>query len=92
MDIQGSENHRYLILLYEAAGTALLMIALNFGQANGLVAVTVSLALFIATVFFSPFTGGNFNPAVTIGTLAYKGLDDNVGSNNFWFAMLMIFA
>ena len=55
-----------------------------------MVAATTSLVLFLLTIFFEPVCGSNFNPAVTLGILVYKGLGES--NQNFWFAALIMFA
>ena len=90
MEIQGSEKNRYLVLLYEAVGSAFLILSINFGQANQMVPLTHSLVLFAMTVFVTPVSGGHLNPAVTIGVLIYEGPGERF--YNLVFAILIFFA
>ena len=70
MEIKGGSQHKLIVCIYEALGTALLMTAINW--CNGRVQA-ISIMIFTCYVIFGPICGGHFNPAVTIGVLIYKG-------------------
>jgi len=90
MEVQGSENNRYIVFLYEAIGTALMIVALNFGMGNRLVPATMGFTLFITTVFFGPLSGGHFNPAVTLGVLIHEVKQNS--AYNITYAILIFTA
>lgn len=52
------------VCIYECAGTALLVYAVNVSKADP---VAICFSLFTAIMIAGPISGGHFNPAVTIG-------------------------
>ena len=66
MEIQGGINNKFFVCAYEAMGTALLLVALNFsGQPGSTDPQAVAGAIFVGIVIFGPICGGHYNPAVT---------------------------
>jgi glycerol uptake facilitator-like aquaporin len=66
MEVPGGEKNKMIVCIYEAFGTALLLIAVNWGSNSGQ-AAAVSITLFINIMIFGGASGGHFNPAVSIG-------------------------
>ena len=70
MEVQGSEQRKSIVALYEAIGTALFVYMIIMSTGN---AVAVPLGLFMVIVIFGDITGGHFNPAVTLGVYVWIG-------------------
>ena len=84
---KGWEN-KSTVCLYEAMGTFIIMVGLNFGMEG--YTQTMSVMLFIAIMCFGNISGGHFNPAVTIGILFT--MEEPMEKNHVKFALVMIFA
>jgi glycerol uptake facilitator-like aquaporin len=69
MEVPNGHKHRDLICIYEAFGTAFLLISVNWGALGGSQAVAVAFGIFGYITVMSPICGSNFNPAVTLGIL-----------------------
>jgi aquaporin Z len=78
MEVLGAVNNKFLVCIYEALGTALLLIALNMsGPDGGTDAQAVASSLFIGIVIFGPISGGHFNPAVTIAVWIKEAINSS---------------
>jgi glycerol uptake facilitator-like aquaporin len=64
MEIEVGKRHITIVCIYEMAGTALLVYALNVSHGNP---IAVSFSLFAAILVGGPISGGHFNPAVSTG-------------------------
>ena len=76
MEIEGGHNIKKIVCLYEAIGSALLIIALNWSNyihKDQFAPIGLGLTLFSCITIFGPVCGGHFNPAVTIGVLVREG-------------------
>ena len=67
MEVPGGEKNKLIVCIYEALGTALLLIAVNWGSNGSGQASAISITIFINIMIFGGASGGHFNPAVTIG-------------------------
>jgi len=52
------------VCIYECAGTALLVYAVNVSKGDP---IAICFSLFVAILIGGPISGGHFNPAVSIG-------------------------
>ena len=58
-------------------GTALLLLAVNWGAQADAIPEVVCITIFVAFVICGPVSGGHLNPAVTLGVwLNYGSLAD----------------
>ena len=60
-----------MVCLYEALGTATLLIAINW--TSGANPYAIAITIFAAIVVFGSVSGAHFNPAVTIAVLIKNG-------------------
>ena len=75
MEVPGGHKNLFRVMLYEAIGTAFLLIGVNWGAANDckLQAECVALSLFAIAMIIGPISGGHVNPAVSTGVLLMEG-------------------
>lgn len=66
MEVPGGDKNKLIVCIYEAIGTALLLIAVNWGSNGAGQAYAVSITIFINIIIFGGASGGHFNPAVSI--------------------------
>ena len=76
--IRAPEKHVVLIIcLYEAIGTAMMLLAMNWGltatRNNYSTEMCVCITFFVAYVILGPISGGHFNPAITFAFLLNNG-------------------
>ena len=71
MEVPGGHQNKALVCLYEALGTATLLLAINW--TNGGNAYAIAITIFAAIVVFGSVSGAHFNPAVTIAVLIKNG-------------------
>ena len=64
MEVSDGKNNKILVAVYEMIGTALFIYCILVSHAN---AIAVVVGLFMSIIIFGPYTGGHFNPAVTLG-------------------------
>lgn len=73
------KNHRFIIFLFEALGTAILAYGISVSQykhpikreePNPFMTFLVSCFLYLGIAIAAPFTGGHLNPSVTAGVTA----------------------
>jgi glycerol uptake facilitator-like aquaporin len=81
-------DNKFTVCLYEAIGTFIIMVGLNFGgeQSN----ITVPAMMFIAIMCLGKVSGGHFNPAVTVGILFT--MQDPMEKNHLKFSLSIMFA
>ena len=84
MEVPGGLNNKKYICLNEIFSTAMLFIAINWGQS----AVVVSLAVGIVVIMAGGVGGCNVNPAVTLGILI-KERDDKKQKTIFFFQIMI---
>ena len=68
MEVENRRERKHMVYGYEFMGTAMLLIAINWG-AGGDQAAAVAVMYFFNIVVFGPVSGGHFNPAVTFAVL-----------------------
>ena len=74
MEVNEGKNNKLLVAVYEMIGQAIFIYCILVSHANP---VAVVVGLFSAIIMFGPYTGGHFNPAVTLGVLvANKNFKD----------------
>ena len=79
----------HVSLICEAIGTGLFTFMVIASDANNL---ADSLSLFTILLIFGGVTGGNFNPAVTIGSYVYEGhYKDCTGTRTTFWVILAQF-
>jgi len=88
METKLGHDRKFLVAIYEAAGTALFTYCILVSTAD---AVAAALSLFAMIIIFGDVTGGHFNPAVTLGVLVWQFFKGNSISNMF-FAISIILA
>ena len=71
MEVPGGHQNKALVCLYEALGTATLLLAINWTSGGNPYAI--SITIFAAIVVFGSVSGAHFNPAVTIAVLIKNG-------------------
>lgn len=64
MEIKGSS--KFWVCLYEAVGTAMLLISINWGASGGYQPVCIAITVLAAIINLGPICGAHFNGAVTI--------------------------
>lgn len=84
MEVPGGHRNKGLVCLYEALGTATLLMSIN--MTSGYNPYAISITIFAAIVVFGSVCGAHFNPAVTIAVLIKNG---NF-SKDLPFALLII--
>jgi len=87
MEVPGGHNNKLFVCLYEALGTAMLLLSINLSQGD---ATAVGLTLFSSIVVFGPVCGAHFNPAVTTAVFIKEGLQK--AGANFLFYLLIVFS
>jgi glycerol uptake facilitator-like aquaporin len=87
MEIKDNKKNKLIVCIFEALGTATLLIAINWGANGGAQAYAVGITIFANIMFFGAVSGGHFNPAVTIGVYIREG---DYGGNAIF--MLLIIA
>ena len=70
MEVNGGKNSTILVAIYEAMGTALFVYCVLASAGN---AYAVIMGLFASIIIFGGYTGGHFNPAVTLGVYVANG-------------------
>jgi glycerol uptake facilitator-like aquaporin len=77
MELPHANHHKRLVMLAETLGTAILIIAVNYGSASG--GTAPALAQFACCLMIGPVSNAHINPAVTIGVLINEGFTkDNI--------------
>ena len=66
MEVNEGNNSHLRVTFYEAAGTSLFVYCILVSHGN---ALAVVVGLFASIIMFGGYTGGHFNPAVTLGVL-----------------------
>ena len=92
MEIEGGHKIKKIVCLYEAIGSALLIIALNWSNyiaKDQFGPVGLGLTLFSCITILGPVSGGHFNPAVTIGVLIREGKDKAKANLPFCFYIIL---
>ena len=87
MEVPGGHNNKFFVCLYEALGTAMLILSLNLSKGD---AIAIGLALFSAIVVFGPVSGAHFNPATTTSVFFKEGLEK--AGKNCVFYLLIVFS
>jgi glycerol uptake facilitator-like aquaporin len=64
MELDHGIKFRREVCIYECAGTALLVYAVNVSKADP---VAICFSLFTAIMIGGPVSGGHYNPAVSCG-------------------------
>ena len=70
MEVNHGNNSKILVCLYELMGTALFVYCVLASGGN---VFAVIMGLFAAIIIFGGYTGGHFNPAVTLGVYVANG-------------------
>ena len=70
MEVNKGNNSKLLVCLYEMMGTALFVYCVLASGGN---VFAVIMGLFAAIIIFGGYTGGHFNPAVTLGVYVANG-------------------
>jgi len=70
MEVKGAKDNKSNVCLFEAIGTGILMIAMNWGGENP---SAMAGTLFGGIMLFDGISGAHFNPAVTLGVLLTGG-------------------
>ena len=79
METPKGKNFKGFVCLYEALGTALLLITFNW---SGPDAKAIAISIFASIIMYGQVSGGHFNPAVTIAVLIKETFTNgNFGSN-----------
>lgn len=87
MEVPGGPQNKLLVCLYEAMGTCMLMLGINFTTAVGYwKIISIGMTLMSAIVCFGHVGGAHFNPAVTTGVLINKGIN---GQNIVFYIMIV---
>ena len=79
MEVPGGHENKFAVCLYEAIGTAMLLLAINWGQNPSdpnAQPTAIGVTLFIAIIIAGPISGAHFNPAVTIATFITNRKDE----------------
>lgn len=84
MEIDGS--NKFYVCLYEAMGTALLLIAINWGSAFPLQPVAIGATVFSCIISLGPICGAHFNAAVSIGVY----IKESKASLTPYFLMILL--
>lgn len=66
MEVEGGINNKRVVLSCEAIGTAVLLIAINWGGTSRKNPIAIGLTIFTLIQVFGSISGAHFNPAVTI--------------------------
>lgn len=64
METEHGQKFKKMVCIYEMAGTALLVYAVNVSHGDP---IAISFSLFTAIMIGGPISGGHFNPAVSTG-------------------------
>ena len=89
MEVKGADRNKGYVLLYEAMGTATLILAVNMGSGY-FTPIAVGMALYSSITYLGSVSGGHFNPAVTTAVATRLGTENLAG--NLIFAAMMIAA
>jgi len=82
---------KLVICLYEAIGTAFLLLGVNCSSSTTdpyAMPMIASIMYFAAYVTLSPVSGGHFNPAVTLGVVVREGRK-HLKSNLIFSSLIM---
>ena len=69
MEVDGAENHKLKVCIYELFGTAFLAYAVLTSAGNS---IAVGFTVFVIILILGPITGAHMNPAVTIGVFTTR--------------------
>lgn len=83
MEVPGGSENKGFVCLFEAVGTAILILGINMSGGN---ALCVGLFLLMGIAMLGPISGGHFNPAVSLGVLFKEGKTENMG---FFFLIML---
>ena len=67
MENPTARNHKFIVFLYEALGTAFLLYAINMQNGFGFGVFGIAFTIFACILIGGPITGGHYNPAVSLG-------------------------
>jgi len=76
MEILGGKENKLVVLLAEFFGTSMLIATINWSAVSGILAASaIAILIFTQILLYGHFSGGHFNPAVTVGVWTYKHRD-----------------
>lgn len=85
METTHGNQQKKIVCIYEMAGTAFLVYAVNISGGNP---IAIAFALFTVILIGGPISGGHFNPAVTTGYFISQNKKDYEG-NAILFVMML---
>lgn len=88
MEVPGGHNNKAFVIISEVVGTALVMVAVNWGATGESTHQSIAGMVFILTQLFGGVSGGHFNPAVTLAVLFKEGSENWM--RNFTFTIMLI--
>ena len=83
MEVPGGQQNKLFVCYYELIGTALFMIALNWGKDD----LALSVTLVNLIILFGQVSGGHYNPAITLAVYI-KEKEGHLGKLGF-FALIV---
>jgi len=88
MEVPGGHVNKKFVVISEIAGTAFIMMAINWGGTQDASAEAGAMMYFILYQLFGDISGAHFNPAVTLAVLFKEGSANWM--RNFTFAIMLI--
>ena len=89
MEIVGGKANKGNVCVYEFFGTALYLLAYNWGGFTS--HAPVAIAVFVGTMMCARISGAHFNPAVTLGVLITNGGEgEQAGGRDYSMAIRIV--
>mgnify|MGYP002632077514 CR=1 FL=1 len=87
METPKGKNFKKYVCLYEALGTACLLITFNW---SGPDAQAIAISIFASIIMYGQVSGGHFNPAVTIAVFIKETFMNGNMASNLMMATIVI--
>ena len=84
MEVKGGHSNKIAVCVFEAFGTALLLMAINFSKGD---ASAIAVGLFAIIMLTANISGAHVNPALTVSVFIREG---NTPANVKFAGLIML--